>query len=304
MVSKKRLEPKRKKNGIALLVLVIIIITALVVALFLPSLLQVKIIEIGDCAEVEYIGTFTSNGTLFTTTYSNTIHKTGGTPRNLFINPNKNLAIPSECGVTYVPAYMPPEAIRALVGMKEGETKNITLSPADAYGDWDTSLAEQYGGTYPVNEIWDTNIENITTSDFSNYFPDVQLKEGTIFDYWATAFGLNGILNAQITKIADGNVTFKMLPINGTTFTVPTFNWTAVILVTNDTAFTVHSNIPINHTFTFQDKNTNKTMYSKIVAVNETEATIALNNTAPSMKFVGQRLTYEFKVVKITKTTH
>ncbi|MFH1100627.1 MAG: FKBP-type peptidyl-prolyl cis-trans isomerase [Methanobacteriota archaeon] len=305
MVSKKQLEPKRKKTGITLLALTIIIIIALVIALFLPSILQPKTIEIGDCATVEYIGKYTSNGTIFTTTYDDSINKTGGTPHNLFINPNKNLIIPSVCGPTYAPIFMPPGAIRALIGMKEGETKNVTLSPAEGYGDWDTGLADQYGfKTYPVNETWNTNVEDIPTEDFSYYFPDVELKEGTLFDYGAIAFGLNGILNAQITKIVNNTVTFTLHPINGTTFTTPIFNWAATILVTNDTAFTIHSDIPLNYTFTFQDPDNEETIYGKVIAVNETDVTIGLNTAAPSIAFVGQSLTFEFKVVKITKTTH
>ncbi len=305
MVSKKQLEPKRrKKTGVKILALAIIIVIALVLAVTVPPLFQPKTIEIGDCTEVEYTGKFAANGEIFTTTYDDPTNKTGGIPHNLFVNPNQNLAIPSGCGATYIPAYLPPNAIRALVGMKEGETKNITLSSAEAYGDWDTSLAVQYEfGAYPVNEIWDTTVEGISTSVFSSYFPDVELLAGTIFDYWAM-LGMEGILNAQITKIANDNVTFKMLPKNGTTFIAPIFNWTDTILVTNSTAFTIHSDISLNYTFAFQDPNSNETVYGKVISVNETEATFALNVIAPSIEFVGQSLTYELKVVKITKTAH
>ncbi|MCX6666392.1 MAG: FKBP-type peptidyl-prolyl cis-trans isomerase [Euryarchaeota archaeon] len=305
MISKKQLEPKRrKKTGRKILMLAIIIVIALVLAVTVPPLFQPKTIEIGDCTEVQYIGKFAVNGTVFTTTYDDAINKTGGIPHNLFVNPNKNLAIPSGCGATYRPAYVPPEVIRALVGMKEGETKNITLSPEEAYGDWNISLAAQYEfGAYPVNEIWDTTVENFPTSEFSYYFPGVELLAGTIFDYWAAiALELEGILNAKITKIANDNVTFKMLPINGTTFTAPIFNWTDTILVTNNTAFTIHSDISVNHTFSFQDPDSNETVYGEVVSVNETEATFAFNAKAPSIEFIGQSLVYEFTVVKITKT--
>ena len=305
MASKKQPAPKKKKTGISILALTIVIIIALVLAVTVPPLLQAKIIEIGDCTEVEYIGKFAVNGTVFTTTYNDATNKTGGIPHNLFVNPNKNLVIPSGCGATYRPAYMPSEAISALVGMKEGQTKNITLSPEKAYGDWNTSLAAQYQfGTYPIDEIWNTTADDIPTSEFSYYFPDVELLAGTIFDYWAIALGIEGILNAKITKIVNDNVTFKMLPINGTTFTAPIFNWTDTILVTNTSAFTIHSDISLNHIFTFQDPDSNETVYGKVVSVNEAEATFAFNANAPSVDFIGQSLTYEFKVVKITKTAH
>ena len=304
MVSKKQLEPKHKKTGIALLALIIIIVV-LVSALILPSLLQQKIIALGDCAEVEYIGAFTTNGTIFTTTYDDAAHNIGGSPQNLYVNLNPNIVAPSKCGATSPSTFIPPNAIHALVGMKEGETKNITLSPTEAYGDWNTSLAEQYGLKIGlVNEIWNTTAETIPTEEFSYFFPNVTVEEGTIFDYWAVALRINGILYAKITNIANDNVTFEMLPENGTTFTLPSLNWTVTILVTNDTAFTIHSDIPPNHTFTFQDPSSGKIMYGKVITVNETQAIIGLNALAPSPDFVGQSLRYEFKVVKITKTAH
>jgi FKBP-type peptidyl-prolyl cis-trans isomerase 2 len=302
MASKKPVEPKRKNNSPKLVILVIIVIAVLVSAFYLPSLLQQKTIGIGDCAQVQYIGRFTTNGTIFAITYASSIG-TIGTPQNLFVNPNSNLFPPSKCGATVQPADMPYEALRALVGMKEGETRNITLPSAKAFGDWDTNLAAQFGlETYPVDEIWYTTVENLSTVEFSYYFPNVPLNVGTTFDYWGTTLKLGGVLNAQITRIENDSVTFKMLPINGLKFIIPPFNWTATIVVINQAAFDVHSDIPLNLTFSFTNSTSGKTYYGKVIALNDTEATIGLNSAAPSMEFVGQSLTFEFKVVKITKT--
>lgn len=292
-------EIRSKSKIILTIVLLAIIVIIVTIAFFVlkTNFPTNNPIAVGDCVDVQYIGKFQANGTVFIST--------GGTPEKIFVNPDMNLLLPSGYETyTSTPIFVPREAIRRLIGMKEGETKNITLSPEEAYSDWNTSLADQYGfGTYPVNEIWDVNVENISTEEFSYYFSDVEIKEGTLFDYWATAFGLEGILNAKITKVADGNVTFKMLPINGTTFAFPPFNWTATILVTNDTAFTIHSNISLNYTFIYQDPTTEKKMIGKVINVDESEATIGLNAIAPSIEFVGQTLMFEFKVVSITKTS-
>lgn len=304
MKIKKHEESTQKKTGSIFFLLIIFFIVTFVIVIFLLYPNPPTVIEIGDCAEVEYIGTFTSNGTVFTTTYTDVVQKTGGGPRNIFINPNQNLKVPKVCGATYVLTSVPPEAIRALVGMKEGETKNFTLSPAQAYGIWDTGLASRYGlQTYPINEIWETTVEDIPTDEFLYYFPNVEIIEGTRFDYWDAAFGITDVLAAHITKIANDTVTFTMLPVHGTTFSLPALNLTATILVTDDTTFTIHTDIPLNHTFTFQDLSTEESLYGKVIAVNETEATIAFNNIAPSKEFVDQFLTFEFKVVSITKTT-
>ena len=68
MPSKKTLEPKKNTTGIAIAVVVIVIITLLAIVV-LPSFLKPNTIEVGDCVDVEYVGRFAINGTIFTTTY-------------------------------------------------------------------------------------------------------------------------------------------------------------------------------------------------------------------------------------------
>ncbi|MCX6665014.1 MAG: FKBP-type peptidyl-prolyl cis-trans isomerase [Euryarchaeota archaeon] len=308
MPSKKTLEPKKNTTGIAIAAVLIVII-ALIIALLsivvLPSLLQPNTIEVGDCIEVEYIGKFTVNGTVFTTTYNDSVNKTGGTPQKLFVNPNMNLSIPRGYETyTSAPTFVPQKAIRSLIGMKEGETKNITLSPEETYGRWDMSLAEQdLGGIYPINTVLSFTETNISESDFSNSFPEVNIAVNTTFDFGALNLRKEGVLSAKITNISDDRmITIRLLPENGKTFVIPDYNWNATFIVTNDTMFTIHSDVKLNHTFSFEDYD--QTYYCKVIAVNENEATLGINVFAPSIEFVDQSLSFEFKVIKITKTSH
>ncbi len=304
MPSKKTLEPKKNTTGIAIAVVVIVIITLLAIVV-LPSFLKPNTIEVGDCVDVEYVGRFAINGTIFTTTYEDGKNKTGGTPEKLFVNPDMTLSIPRGYETyTSAPTFVPQEAIRSLIGMKEGETKNITLSPEEAYGRWDMSLAEQdLGGIYPINAVLSYIVTNISESNFSYFFPEVNIAVNTTFDFGALNLRKEGVLSAKITNISDdGMITIRLLPENGKTFVMPDYNWNATFIVTNDTMFTIHSDVKLNHTFSFQDYE--QIYYCKVIAVNENEAVLGINVQAPSIEFVDQNLTFEFKVVKITKTSH
>jgi hypothetical protein len=88
---------------------------------------------------------------------------------------------------------------------------------------------------------------------------------------------------------------------NGTTIKLPLFNWNVTFIVTNDTAFTMHSDLQINHTFTYGDYW--GAIHFKVVAVNETAAKLAVNMEAPSIEFIDQTLVFELEVVNIYKTS-
>ena len=301
MVSKKRLERRGKNTNIKFIVMIVGIIVISVTALFVWPLVQPKTIEINDCATLTYIGSFASNETVFTTSYIDPVQRIGAA-QTIVVSTDQTRNAPSVCGVTYKIKLWPEDAVHALIGMHEGEHKNITLSPAEAYGDWDANLANQYGlSPYPVDEIWTTLINNISLEEFLYYFSNVAPAKGVVFDYWSFAVGINETIHAEITNVTDETVTFKLLPINGTTFTIPILKWTATILVTNSTMFTIHSDIPQNYTFSFQDTKTKETVWGKVLALNDTFATVGVNTAAPSIEFVGQSLTFEFNVEKITK---
>ncbi|HVQ01087.1 MAG TPA: hypothetical protein VMT57_06190 [Candidatus Thermoplasmatota archaeon] len=133
-----------QKEKIALVALVIIIIAAVttfVIAVntpFFDNLLQgEKIIAVGDYADVNYIGHYASNGTIFGSSFKFPGNKSGPTPLKIFVTLNAS-ATPSDnfsaytntINDEYVPGF-----IQNLVGMKQGQTKTTAVIPAqDAYG--------------------------------------------------------------------------------------------------------------------------------------------------------------------------
>jgi FKBP-type peptidyl-prolyl cis-trans isomerase 2 len=127
-----------QKEKIALIALVIIVIGALSVFLIavntdiFENLFKEKLtIAEDDCADVNYIGRFASNNTVFDSSYNDTTNKTGGSPLKIFASYNKTATSPKS-GYT---AGMIEGFMDGIIGMQEGQTKTIgPIPPEKAYG--------------------------------------------------------------------------------------------------------------------------------------------------------------------------
>ena len=263
-------------------------------------------VEIGDCVEVNYIGRYQVNNTVFDTSYEDVAKAEGiydstrsYQPLKVFVDPAGNMSVPT--GYEEYSSSMIPGFIKGLVGMSIGENKTVVVPPEEAYGTWNVSLAEQFQmSNYSLDTVVNSTMTD-TTDSFSYSFPDVNLSNGTVFDYGAVAFEQPGVLNATILNVSNGNITYKLLPENGTTIKLPMFNWNVTFIVTNDTAFTMHSDIKANHTFTLSYGFYK--IHFKVISVNETHARLAMNINAPKLGLVDQTLIYELNVTKIIKTS-
>ena len=93
-------------------------------------------IALGDYADVNYIGRYASNGTVFDSSYEDAENKTGGTPLNIFVSLNKTLPPPSDYfSYSASPLGMIEGFIPDLVDMKENDTATIgPIPPEKAYG--------------------------------------------------------------------------------------------------------------------------------------------------------------------------
>ncbi|HDM67154.1 MAG TPA: FKBP-type peptidyl-prolyl cis-trans isomerase [Thermoplasmatales archaeon] len=263
-------------------------------------------VQLGDCVEVNYIGRFHSNGTVFDTTYEDVAKEWGiydenrtYEPIKIFVDPEGTLVTPE--GYENYTSNMIPGFLEALVGMKKGENKTVSIPPEKAYGIWNTSLAEEYGlSPYPIDYVVN-DTQMVEKTLFTAYFPDVNLTVNNSFDWGEKMIGVNDTLYAVITNVTDTNVTYRLLPVNGTTFPMPLFNWTVTILVKNETHFTLHTSTEVGYTTSIN------LMYGylhiKVVDMNETHLKLAINTEAPSIKFVGQTLDFTIEVVDLHKTS-
>jgi len=127
-----------QKEKIALIALVIIVVAALSIFLIavntniFENLFKEKmVLSEGDCADVNYIGRYTSNNTIFDTSYKYAENKSGGTPLKIFLNTFTNESSP-KAGYT---SDIIEGLKEGLIGMNEGETKTIgPIPPEKAYG--------------------------------------------------------------------------------------------------------------------------------------------------------------------------
>ena len=127
-----------QNEKIALIALVVIVVAALSVFLIavnsdiFENLFKEKLtISEGDCADVNYIGRYTSNNTIFDTSYTYPQNKSGGTPIKIFVSFDANATSP-KAGYTkdMIKGFM-----NGLIGLSEGQTKIIgPIPPEDAYG--------------------------------------------------------------------------------------------------------------------------------------------------------------------------
>lgn len=124
---------------IALIALVVIVVVSLTVFLaaaytniFDDIFKEQLSISEGDCADVHYIGRYTSNNTIFDSSYTDVENKTGGTPLKIFANFDKNLTSP-KAGYS---SEMIEGFMEGLIGIQEGESKIIgPIPPEKAYGE-------------------------------------------------------------------------------------------------------------------------------------------------------------------------
>ena len=92
----------------------------------------------GDTVHVDYTGKF-ENGTVFDTSIESVAKEAGLAPRSLY----------SQLTFTVGAGQMIKGFDNALVGMKEGEAKTVTIAPEDAYGVRD----ERSVITFPLDKI-------------------------------------------------------------------------------------------------------------------------------------------------------
>lgn len=262
-------------------------------------------ITYGDSVDVNYTGKFL-NGTVFDTNIEE-VAKQGGLynesmsyePAKVFVDPNFEFSPPE--GYENYSASFIPGFLDGLVGMKEGDEKEVTIPAEDAYGDWNESMSEMFGmGSYPLESVIESEITENKTALIGS-FPDINLTEGSTFDYGKVAFEQAGVLNATILNITDENITYKLTPENGSSVLLPFFNWTIVFIVENDTAFTMRSIIEEGHIFSIESFY--GSMHFKVTSVNETHARLAMNIDAPELKFIGATLVFELEAVKVYKTS-
>lgn len=117
-----------------------------------------NVIEEGDCADVNYIGRYATNNTVFDSSYDDVDEKTGGNPLNIFVTTDKTL--PSPTGYSNYTSGFIDGLLSRLIGKEEGETYTLEIPPDEAYGN------KMSGGELIHTEALNQNI--LYTNSFLN----------------------------------------------------------------------------------------------------------------------------------------
>ena len=129
-----------------------------------------NIIELGDCVDLNYIGSYASNGTVFDSSYLDTTNKTNATPLKVFVS------LENEAAPQYYDQYssgLIEGFMEGLIGLELNQTTTIgPIPPEKAYG-----VEPQIGDTINVScEMFgqELNLEFIDIVENAEVPPDFQ----------------------------------------------------------------------------------------------------------------------------------
>ncbi|MEM0493361.1 MAG: FKBP-type peptidyl-prolyl cis-trans isomerase [Candidatus Thermoplasmatota archaeon] len=262
---------EKDRTLLAVLILLLIVSVSLLLYLYIiynPTFVSV---EEGDCVDVNYIGRYASNNTVFDSSYKNINNKTNGTPLRIFVSLNKS-ALPPLNYSSYSSDYI-KGLIEGLIGLKEGETTVIgPIPPEKAYGKKLKEGDRFSSNNFVIGLNITVEVTNITSDSFSvkwvnpeslNYFTAPSFAI-TNYDGLLTGNQADSIMilppyhiwvnSTRITNISDDKVVIHTTPsrndhiVDNLTFyytDIDSFEYVfpdATVAVWNDTTITLTSN--------------------------------------------------------------
>lgn len=156
------------------------------------------VLENGDFVKMDYIGWVKDTGEVFDTTYEDVAFNTTIKKMDRFTFATRYEPIEFTLGQGQVL----PALEKDLIGLKIGETKNITLTPEEGYGEWSSN----YTTTLPVVAIL-TKLTEVPISEFrANMGKEPEKNETIQLNYWT----------ARVVDISNSTVTLQHEPKEGT----------------------------------------------------------------------------------------
>ena len=145
-----------------------------------------NMIEYGDYVDLNYIGRYVSNNTIFDSSYNDTVNMTGGSPLKVFVTLNSSEVSNKSGYNTVIEGFA-----EGLIGLKEGESKIISpIPPEKAYG-----VKPKIGDLLDLTDITG-EINNKTYN-----FKIVDIKENVEMpEIFAQALGYGGNTTLYILK--------------------------------------------------------------------------------------------------------
>lgn len=212
----------RKTHIIIIAVIIIAIIAVAAIMLFAPSTSGGA--QIGDTVDVRYVGKFT-NGTIFDTNIED-VAKENNMMRTSF--PILTFTIGQS---QVIPGFE-----TAVIGMRIGDKKTVTIAPADAYGERDP---EKITTVPRINEMNITTtgdrIFTLTTSAFSKTFDeDPVLGEQYVYSADNVTY--------EVVNITGDKIQVKAMVEIGQEITSSSFPWTSTVVDLDEETITLRQN--------------------------------------------------------------
>jgi len=178
---------KQEKIALGLLVVIIVAILGLYIVsnegVFDNLFVSEKEIELGDCADINYIGRYTGDG-VFGFSYGDLTNKTGGTPLEIYVNYNTSSSPPEGYGnysnniVMSYGEYYNKALIDGLIGLKEGDTATIGPIPADSANGVSPEIGDEmnltaYAGQPYIYSFYDIQRNVTMPAEYQEVYGDI-----------------------------------------------------------------------------------------------------------------------------------
>ncbi len=192
---------------------------ALVLAAVLLTACSSAVVKQGDTVSVTYTGTL-QNGSIFDS----------NDPAHQSDLPQKPVEAFAPMTVAVGQGRFIPGFENALVGMKEGETKTVTIKAADAYGPYVAELVTSIPKSIVYNRTVVTHRDiTLPTETLQGQFVE-PLVFGQVFET------RNFIYN--VTSLGAQNATLRILSVRNDTVTLEQDPWPSVLVRATDSALT------------------------------------------------------------------
>lgn len=247
-------------------------------------------VENGDSITVQYIGMF-EDGTVFDTSIRSVAENNTLYPKSLSFQPKMNY---DPLSFTVGTGQMISGFDKGVVGMSQNQTKIITLSPEQAYGNLDKSLVEERN-LMEFAKVFEWYGNTSTFVENFNVYPEVGVNvKNQIYGWNMTVFHVD---------VLGDRVMVRNTPLPGEIIQ-SVYGWNSKVVSIDSSANNGSGEILIRHLITndyigtklFNDDFGNQ---FKITAINSNDGTFTIDY---NREVVGKTLIFKVTIVSITRT--
>ena len=118
-----------------------------------PPVTGNKTVAEGDCIDIQYIGRYASNGTVFDSSYTDDNNTVFGTPLKVFVTTDPTKSPPDEYYANYSSGII-EGLMEQLIGLKLGKTYTLEIPANKAYGENKLKMGSIFNSsTFAINSI-------------------------------------------------------------------------------------------------------------------------------------------------------